>query len=935
MFKLMLQKVLHKKWMAVSLIIGYILFIAIAVSYPMYKDASLKRMLEDEFSDYLSENNVNPALLHLTGRVRRASGTADYENMKTLSVEALKKIGLTPEQTVKHSALLISNAVPEVPVDDDSAAKKIIIGSLENMPDHARVVSGSMYSGTIDDEGYMEAVVTTAGLVDMDLLVGEKFEFENLHDTEGNAFKVKITGVITNSEQYDNYWTESPDTFNNEILIDYNLFESTFMSSKGTYEYNTDWYCMFDYDSINVSDVPSIVKGTNGIIDGCTSIYGKAEKPEYLSLLDTFQAKQKKIGVTLLILDVPVMLLLCAFIFMISGKMIDMEQAEIALMQSRGSSRWQVFSLYLMQSVILSTVSFIAALPVAAFLCKSIGSADAFLEFVRRRPLNIRLTGNVLLYGATAALACIVTSIMPAVNRSGISIVKQKQNKARTTANRPLWQKMFADVLIFSISLYGYYSFNSRRPELVKSVMEGSALDPLLFFSSSLFILGAGLMALRLKPVIVKLIFNIRKKYLSPAMFASYLEIMRSGSSQYFIMTFMIITVALGIFNTTVARTILSNAENNIRYNNGASLVIQEFWPSNEALVKMDPSVPLVYTEPDYGKYGEIDGVTSMAQVYVNSDVTFKGLDKDKYTATVMGINTKDFGETAIMPEGLLPEHFYDYLNAMSSDASNVIVSSNFRDKQGYRLGDTINYSDKDYVTITGKIVAFVDYWPSYCAVSGGLNPDGSAYTSDNYLIVSHLSSVQDAFGVTPYQVWFNMADTDPFYDFVEKNNVKLLSYKDTSSDIVDIKNDTLFQGTNGILTMSFIIILVLCAAGYLIYWLISIKSRELLFGVLRAMGMSKKEILSMLINEQIYSGLFSIICGTLIGAVSAKLFVPMLQIAYSAADQSLPMEMVTKAPDMVRLFGVIIAVLAACIGVLAKQIYNMKITQALKLGED
>ena len=178
----------------------------------------------------------------------------------------------------------------------------------------------------------------------------------------------------------------------------------------------------------------------------------------------------------------------------------------------------------------------------------------------------------------------------------------------------------------------------------------------------------------------------------------------------------------------------------------------------------------------------------------------------------------------------------------MSSDASNVIVSSNFRDKQGYRLGDTINYSDKDYVTITGKIVAFVDYWPSYCAVSGGLNPDGSAYTSDNYLIVSHLSSVQDAFGVTPYQVWFNMADTDPFYDFVEKNNVKLLSYKDTSSDIVDIKNDTLFQGTNGILTMSFIIILVLCAAGYLIYWLISIKSRELLFGVLRAMGMSKRK---------------------------------------------------------------------------------------------
>ena len=36
MFHLMLQKVLHKKWMAISLLIGNILLVAIAVSHPMY-----------------------------------------------------------------------------------------------------------------------------------------------------------------------------------------------------------------------------------------------------------------------------------------------------------------------------------------------------------------------------------------------------------------------------------------------------------------------------------------------------------------------------------------------------------------------------------------------------------------------------------------------------------------------------------------------------------------------------------------------------------------------------------------------------------------------------------------------------------------------------------------------------------------------------------
>ena len=40
MFHLVLQRILHKKWMVASLLIGNILLIAIAVSHPMYQEAS-------------------------------------------------------------------------------------------------------------------------------------------------------------------------------------------------------------------------------------------------------------------------------------------------------------------------------------------------------------------------------------------------------------------------------------------------------------------------------------------------------------------------------------------------------------------------------------------------------------------------------------------------------------------------------------------------------------------------------------------------------------------------------------------------------------------------------------------------------------------------------------------------------------------------------
>ena len=149
------------------------------------------------------------------------------------------------------------------------------------------------------------------------------------------------------------------------------------------------------------------------------------------------------------------------------------------------------------------------------------------------------------------------------------------------------------------------------------------------------------------------------------------------------------------------------------------------------------------------------------------------------------------------------------------------------------------------------------------------------------------------------------------------------------------IRNQTMFQGTNGILTMSFIVILILCGAGFLIYWILSIRSRELLFGVFRAMGMSRGAILHMLVNEQIFSSGLAIGLGALIGWIASRCYVPLIQIAYSSDRQTLPLELITKSSDMVRLFVVIGIVFVVCMAILTRIVLSMKITNALKLGED
>ena len=142
-------------------------------------------------------------------------------------------------------------------------------------------------------------------------------------------------------------------------------------------------------------------------------------------------------------------------------------------------------------------------------------------------------------------------------------------------------------------------------------------------------------------------------------------------------------------------------------------------------------------------------------------------------------------------------------------------------------------------------------------------------------------------------------------------------------------------QITNGMLTLSFLVVLTLCAIGFLIYWITSIRQRELLFGIYRAMGMSMKDIIKMLINEQVFCSLVAIFSGVISGLATSKIFISLITIAYSPESHCLKYQLYSSWIDMLRIGLVVTAMLAGCIFVLAKMLGRMKIAQALKLGED
>ncbi|MDE6580244.1 MAG: hypothetical protein K2K41_06890 [Ruminiclostridium sp.] len=152
---------------------------------------------------------------------------------------------------------------------------------------------------------------------------------------------------------------------------------------------------------------------------------------------------------------------------------------------------------------------------------------------------------------------------------------------------------------------------------------------------------------------------------------------------------------------------------------------------------------------------------------------------------------------------------------------------------------------------------------------------------------------------------------------------------------LISEKNDPSLQGLNGGLTLGFIITMIMSVIGYLIYWILSIKGRTLQFGILRAMGMSLKEIIVMLGYEQILVSLSSVAMAFVIGGITSDIYVPLFQNMYSVERQIPPFIVSASAGDYIKIYVLIAIMLIGGFLVLGNIIKKININKALKLGED
>ena len=320
-----------------------------------------------------------------------------------------------------------------------------------------------------------------------------------------------------------------------------------------------------------------------------------------------------------------------------------------------------------------------------------------------------------------------------------------------------------------------------------------------------------------------------------------------------------------------------------------------------------------------------LDGVEAAARVLqTKGSVVVSGRSVGQ--GTLVGIDNVDFAKVGWFRKDLYPLHPFHYLNnlGMYAEGQGALIPSGMAEKYQLKLGDSVSVGLPDGL-LEFSIVGILPYWPAQY-------PDKSPF------VIANLDYIYDQVPLIPYEVWLKMkpgAKLAPLIPELQKHNIELASVKDVRSALISQSKLPTRGGVFGILSLGFLVSVIITLTGYILYWFFNLSGRVVQFGVLRAMGLSRRQLTGMLLLEQLFTAGLSIGLGVLIGKIASLLFLPFLQTADNVSGNVPPFHVVFNGKDTAQLYVVVGVMMLAGALLLMLHIRRLRVHQAVKMGEE
>ena len=656
-----------------------------------------------------------------------------------------------------------------------------------------------------------------------------------------------------------------------------------------------------------------------------------------LEALVDYRRSANLLTILLYAFSIPVMGLLLAFITLTAGLATERRRNEVAVLRSRGAMAVQMIGIAALESLLLGVAALAVSSPIGMAIARLMGRTRSFLEFATTvDALRVSITMSALRFGIVAVVIGVAAQILPTLGAANHTVVSYKREQARML-RKPWWQRALLDVLLLIPAAYGAYVLRNQGTLFAVQDALGSAPfeNPLLFLVPALGIFALTLVFLRLMPLMMSLVGWVAARTRSVGVLMASRHLARTPGFYATPLILLVLTLSLSAFTASLAYTLDQHLYDQSYYQSGADVRFLDrgqgnesglstlFGGSDDTAGSAEDEGPRWFFLPvvDYLNSPGVEAAMRVAS-YPSTAVVSTG----RHDGVFEGIDRSTFPTISYWRDDFSSQSLGSLMNALAVHRNGVLVPADFLTENVLNVGDRVRVEVMAYgyrTPIDLEIVGSFTYFPTW-------------YPSEGPLFVGDIDYFFEQAGQQyPYDVWMNVSpDTD--VETLVGKDLNLFSY-DWHAPQVDIASEQALperQGLFGLLSVGFAAAAVLTVVGFLLYALFSFRRRFIEFGVLRAVGLSARQMSAFLGWELAFLILMGGGLGTLLGGAVSEFFIPFLQLGVDEASRIPPYAVDVAWPAIFRIYALFGALFVVALIALIVMLRRMKIFEAVKLGE-
>jgi ABC-type lipoprotein release transport system permease subunit len=666
------------KWRSlVTIIIGVILGAGIGALIPLYSNAvgqiGMVQRLEDEpLSDAHAQLRISQKPEDYVGTLEDRVASVEDIVVDTIDFHIS---GDTLDSWVGDINPYIRTAKMGLLEDEETAVEgaRASVLYLEGWEDHVRVVQGELPSEVeIPDGADFNVAISLTVANELALSPGDFIIVDQRLDNRGNQnpgahessrpFIVHIATIIAPQEASDPFWMELDAQEPPLEVRDGGLWprEINLLTTKETaedvyrnYVPATDtffgWRVIFDHENLSYTDIGDATTALTALDDELNDILDAEDGEEFgfryhtalveydtndrendRGILQDYARKQR-------VNNVPFALLLCQvgglvlfFLIVTAALVRRSERREIAMLQSRGAWESHIMALRGIEALIICVAGALLAPLLARQLLLFLGPIIANTD-----NLPLPLTGSVFLFSSIAAFLTFIAltlSILPVLRLPLISA----GGAALRSSTQTWFQKYYVDVVMAVLGLMFLYMLLDRETPLFSTSLGEQQVDYFLLVAPILLLIGLGIFALRLFPILAALVATLMSKGRGLINAMASWQLSREPIHYGRITFLLALAISIGWFATSFRATVRRSQVDQAQYLVGTDVRLHE----RDTRVRADRA-----HEPEfYLDHPEIDAVSLAHRVpnitYVNSE----GLQP----VDMLAIDPRTFGDVSL-----------------------------------------------------------------------------------------------------------------------------------------------------------------------------------------------------------------------------------------------------------------------------------------------